>query len=113
MFRRSDQYKSGYQRSSELLDAFAIIFAGSGGCFAVGCVIDDKSRTLKLIVASNNAIEQEKRDFVKTLWSLLLQIPVVLGTINLPQSLLDAYETVSFPKRHKPLTVCQNVLKNR
>lgn len=83
----------GNQRSNGLLDAFAIIFAGSGGCFAVGCNIDDTSRTLTLVVASNNAIEKEKKIFVETLWSLLQKVPVVLGTSNLPQPLSDLRES--------------------
>lgn len=64
-----------------------------GGCFAVGCVIDDMSRTLKLVIASKNAIEQDKRRFIETLWSLLQQVPVVLGTINLLQPLSDLRES--------------------
>lgn len=83
----------GNQRSTGLLDAFAIFFAGSGGCFAVGCIIDDTSRTLKLVVASNNAIEKEKKIFIETLWSLLQKVPVVLGTINLPQPLSDLHKS--------------------
>lgn len=83
----------GNQRNNRLLDAFAIIFAGSGGCFAVGCNMDDTSRTLTLVVASNNAIEKEKKIFVETLWSLLQKVPVVLGTSNLPQPLSDLRES--------------------
>lgn len=111
-FTRDPIDSKGNKRSNGLLDAFAIIFAGSGGWFAVGCNIDDSSRTLMLVVASNNAIEKEKIIFIETLWSLLQKVPLVLGTSNLPQ-LLSGLRKSPTPAEAEALNGMSILLKLR
>lgn len=98
--------RRGKQKSNGLLDAFAIIFAGTGGYYAVGCVINDESQEPKLIIGFSNKIENDKRKVYRGF------METVSGSSDC--SWLQQQDTPKDPTTREPvgiaLLVCPNLL---
>ena len=64
----------GNQRSEEILDAFATIFAGSGGCIAVGVIRDWEKKVVHMIIGGNGTISEGQQQQIHDLYMGLKEI---------------------------------------
>lgn len=64
----------GNQRSEEILDAFATIFAGSGDCVAVGVIRDWEKRVVQMIIGGNGNILPSQQQQIHNLYIGLKEI---------------------------------------
>ncbi|MCJ1346244.1 hypothetical protein MMC31_004459 [Peltigera leucophlebia] len=79
--------ESGNQRSEEILDAFATIFAGSGGCVAVGVIRDWEKKVVHMIIAGNSTNSGEQQKQIRDMYMGLKEIAAASEAITDRQSL--------------------------
>lgn len=72
----------GKQRSEQILDAFATIFAGSGGCVAVGAIRDWEKKVVYMIIGGNGTISEGQQQQIRNLYMGLKEIAAVSEPIT-------------------------------
>ena len=72
----------GNQRSKEILDAFATIFAGSGSCLAVGVIRDWEKKVVHMIIGGNGTISEGQQQQIRNLYMGLKEIAAALEPIT-------------------------------
>ena len=76
---------SGNQRSREILDAFATVFAGSGDCVAVGVIRDLENRVVQMIIGGNGNISTNQRHQIDHFYMGLKEIAVAAERVTARQ----------------------------
>ena len=82
---KTSKGKKGNQRSQEILDAFATIFAGSGDCVAVGVIRDLEKRVVQMIIGGNGNILTNQRQQIDDFYMGLKEIAVAAERVTARQ----------------------------
>lgn len=91
-----DPYIDGVQRSSGVLDALASLFGSGEAAIAVACVIDYQGQSVKLIIAANRDITDQKAQEIVEIWEGLKKISDSALTSN-----ADSRPSEYHPQSHK------------